>query len=48
MATLNEEQCRVLVSYLGENWQDFVDHCDSSGNSEDEAEELYQALGGDQ
>lgn len=47
MKTLNEDQARVLVSYLGENWQDFIDHCDSNASGEDEAEEIYQALGGE-
>lgn len=47
MKQLTEYQARVLVMYLGENWTNFVAAAESLGMSEDEADELYIALGGE-
>lgn len=48
MKQLTEDQARQLVAFLGENWAQFVQHAEVHGMEEAEADELYQALGGDE
>lgn len=47
MKTLTEQQAAVLCLFLGEHWAMFEARCDEYGLSEDEANELYEALGGE-
>lgn len=34
----------VIVTFLAENWQQFVNFCEERG---EDAEDLYQAIGGE-
>lgn len=47
MKELTEYQARVLAMYLGENWSNFVSAAEDLGMSEEDADELYRALGGE-
>lgn len=45
--TLTEDQAIALRAYLGEHWSEFVAGV-SPILSEDEADELYRAIGGEE
>jgi hypothetical protein len=46
-AMLTEEQQRALHDFLGEHWDLFGKWADEHGWTEEEAEDLYEALGGE-
>lgn len=47
MKTLTEEQARVLVAFLGEHWDSFGACAEEKGLTQEEMEDLYIALGGE-
>lgn len=47
MKQLTDDQARVLLAFLGENWSAFVHCAECNGMDEVEADDLYVALGGE-
>lgn len=47
MKQLTDDQARVLLAFLGENWASFMRCASDHGMTQDEAEALYVALGGE-
>ena len=48
MKQLTEEQAHVLVQFLGEHWNAFGTCAEEQGLTQEEMDDLYIALGGEE
>lgn len=49
MKEVDEFDLSIICDFIGQNWSDFVSFCDERAeDGEEEAQRLYEAIGGEE